>query len=61
MNADVGLDFGAIDGLWVMLGMPIISVLIFVFLSPISFFIYRLLPKRNHEKVPPDADDELDP
>ena len=43
MNFEVGLDFSKIDGLWMMLGIPILSVLIFVVLSPLSFFIYRLL------------------
>ncbi len=55
MNFDVGLDFSALDGLLVMLGLPIFSVLIAVVLSPISFFIYKLLSRQKPENAPPDA------
>ena len=55
MDFDVGLEFATFDGFVVMLGLPIISVLVCVILSPLSFFIYRLLSKRKPENMPPAA------
>ena len=55
INLDIGLEFSAIDGLWVMLGFPIASVLLFVLLSPLSFYIYKLISRRKLANAPPDA------
>ena len=47
LNLDIGLDFSAFDGVLVMLGLPIFSVVVCVLLSPVSFFIFRTLSKRR--------------
>ena len=33
MNVDGDLEFGALDGFWLILGLPVLSILIFVVLS----------------------------
>jgi len=55
INLDGVVEFSSIDGLWVMLGLPIFSVLIFVIVSPLSFFVYRLLLRGKTEDSPPEA------
>ncbi len=55
MNIDLTLDFDAVDGVWVKLGLPVLSILVFSLLSPLSFFIYGLLSKRTPENVLRDA------
>lgn len=47
MNFEVGLDIEAIDGLWVFIGLPVIAVIAFVVISPLSFVIHRILSKRE--------------
>ena len=45
MNVDGDLDFGTFDGFWLILAVPLVSILVFVLLSPLSFFIHKLLSK----------------
>jgi hypothetical protein len=45
MSIDLTLDFSRFDGLWMIAGLPAISLLIFVVLSPFSYLIHRLLSK----------------
>ncbi len=45
MGVDFTFDFGALDGIWLMLGLPLAAVLIFVILSPLSFLLYKLISK----------------
>ncbi len=45
MSVDGDLDFGALDGFWLILGLPVITLLVLVILSPLSFLIHRLLSK----------------
>ena len=45
MNANLDLDFGELDGLWLILGLPLVSVLVFVVLSPLSYLIHKRLSK----------------
>jgi fumarate reductase subunit C len=52
-NLDFG--FGALDGFWIILGLPVLSMLVFVLLSPLSFFIHKLLSKRGDQRAAPDA------
>ena len=52
MNIDLTLEFDAIDGVWVMLALPALSILIFAALSPLSFFIHKLLSKRSATNLP---------
>ena len=55
MNIDLTVDFNAVDGVWVILGMPVLSILLFSLLSPLSFFIHGLLSKRTTENAPRNA------
>ncbi len=55
MNIDLTLDFDAVDGVWVKLVLPVLSILVFSLLSPLSFFIHALLAKRTPENVLRDA------
>ena len=48
MNIDLTLDFDAVDGVWVILGLQLVSILLFSLLSPLSFFIHGLLSKLFH-------------
>jgi len=41
LNAD--LDFGKFDGLVLMLGLPLLAALLFLILSPLSYFVHRLI------------------
>ena len=47
MNFEIGLEIEAIDGLWVFLGLPVIAVVAFVVISPISFVVHRILSRRD--------------
>ncbi len=55
MNIDLTLDFHAVDGVWVILGLPVLSILLFSLLSPLSFFIHGLLSRRTPDNVLRDA------
>ena len=48
-NANVDYDFGATDGFLFVLGLPIVATLVFVLLSPVSYFVYKLLSARDSE------------
>ncbi len=52
---DLTLDFDEVVGIGVILGLPVLSILIFALLLPLSFFIQRLLSKRKSENVRQDA------
>jgi len=45
MNVDGNIEFGALDGFWLILALPAVSMLVFVLLSPLSFLIHKLLRK----------------
>jgi hypothetical protein len=47
MEIDLTLEFGRFDGVWWILGLPVMAFLVFVILSPLSFLIHRLLVKRR--------------
>ena len=55
INADLDFDFEGLDGLWLILGLPLVSVVVVALLSPLSFFLHKLLSKRDSENVAPDA------
>ena len=40
---DLTLEFGVFDGIWFLIGLPIIMMLVAVLLSPLSYGIYKLL------------------
>jgi hypothetical protein len=50
MNVDLDLDFGALDGLWMIFGLPLAAMLIFVLLSPLTFLIHRRFFNVTSEK-----------
>ena len=45
-NVDLEFDLGGPGGLWLIPGLPLISVLLFVILSPFSFWLHKLLSKK---------------
>jgi len=45
MNFDIGLDIKRSYSAWVLLGLPLVAVLVFAILSPVSFLIYRLISR----------------
>jgi hypothetical protein len=51
---DLTLEFGPFDGIWWIVGVPIVTILILVTLSPLSFLIHRLLSRRSEEEVQSD-------
>lgn len=55
LNLNMDLDFGAFDGISVIFGLPLIAVLLSVVLSPLSFWIHKLLAKRETYDRTPDA------
>ena len=49
MNIDLELDFGAFDGLWVLIGLPVLALLVFLVLSPLSFLVYKPITKSSNK------------
>lgn len=41
IEIDLTLEFGPLDGLWLVFGLPVLSIALFVILSPLSFLVYR--------------------
>ena len=54
VEIDLTLEFGPFDGIWWIVGLPIVTILVLVTLSPLSFLIHRLLSKRSAEDVQSD-------
>ncbi len=54
MEVDLTFDFGILDGLWLILGLPAVSVLLFVILSPLSFMLYKLISRTSFVSKSPD-------
>lgn len=52
VNGNLELDFGRFDGFWLMLGLPVLLVLILAILSPLSFFVHRLLSRKGDKSAP---------
>ena len=50
MNVNLDLDFGLFDGFWLILGLPVLSIVVFAVLSPLSFFVHRLLSGRSAKR-----------
>jgi hypothetical protein len=49
MNFEVGLEIEPVDGLWVLLGLPVMAILLLAATAPVSFFVYRLFWGRGRE------------
>ena len=52
---DLTLDFGALDGIWFLICLPIITILLSLLLSPLSYGIHRLLYGRSRNKRSDDS------
>lgn len=52
---DLTLEFEALDGIWFLVGVPVIMTLIFLLLSPLSYGIYRLLTRRRGDESREDS------
>jgi hypothetical protein len=48
MEVDLTFEFGPFDGFWWMLAVPVLAILIFVIVSPLSFLIHRQLYKKQN-------------
>jgi hypothetical protein len=55
MEVDLTFEFGRFDGVWWILGLPILSLLIFVILSPLSFLVHQLFSRRRTENAHRDS------
>ncbi len=55
MDIDLTFDFGPLDGLWWIVGLPVLSTLLFVILSPLSFLVHRLFSMRRAGDVQRDS------
>jgi len=55
MEIDLTFEFGPFDGIWWIFGLPVLSVLIFVILSPLSFLIHQQLSRSKTEDAQGDA------
>jgi hypothetical protein len=55
MEIDLTFEFGPFDGVWWILGLPVLSILLFVILSPLSFLIHRLISKTQTEDAQDDS------
>ena len=55
MRGNLELEFGALDGFWLILGFPVLSTIVFILLSPLSFFVHKLIFKRADHGAPFDA------
>ena len=55
MNLEIGLEIETLDSLWVALGLPVLALLVFLAVSPLSLLIYRLLPSVRRVAKSPDA------
>lgn len=49
MNLEGDIEIGRFDGLWLVFGLPILSALVFVILSPLSFLLSRLISRQHHD------------
>ena len=55
MEIDLTFEFGPFDGVWWILGLPVLSILFFVILSPLSFLIHRLISRTRTEDAQNDS------
>ena len=53
MEVDLTFEFGTLDGLWFILGVPLVSLLVFTVLSPLSFPVHKLFSRKSEASEPP--------
>ena len=46
MNVNGDITIGTFDGFWLIIALPLLSLLVFLLLSPLSFLAHKLLSKR---------------
>jgi len=46
-NANLEFDIGGPGGLWLIPGLPLVALLIFAILSPLSFQVYKRLSRKR--------------
>ena len=46
-GVDLTLEFSQMDGLWLVPGLPLVFLLIFLLLSPLSFFLNKLIFRKR--------------
>lgn len=49
INADIGLT--RISALWFILGLPLAALLLFLLLSPLSFWLHRIVADDDHRRT----------
>ena len=49
INLEGDIEFGRFDGLWLIVGLPLLSALVFVCLSPLSFLISRMFSRQHRD------------
>jgi len=54
-DVDLEIDIGGFGGLWLIPGLPLVSILVFVLLSPLSFWFHKLLSKKTSNSPGTDA------
>lgn len=54
IEVNLTFEFDRFEGIWWMLGVPVLSLLILVVLSPLSFLVHRQLPKMRGKGAQPD-------
>ena len=52
MEIDLTLEFGPFDGVWWIIGLPLLSILVFAILSPLSFLIHRKIARTGNDEYP---------
>ena len=52
MEIDLTLEFGRFDGVWWIIGLPLLSILVFAILSPLSFLIHRQIARTGNDEYP---------
>lgn len=56
MEVNLTFEFGRFDGLWYVIGLPVLAILLFVILSPLSFLIHRHVLERRTKVTQNNAD-----
>ena len=49
------LDLAPVDGLLLIIALPLAAMLVLLLSSPLSFFMYRLMSNRSPKSASPDA------
>jgi hypothetical protein len=55
IEVDLTFEFGPYDGIWWILGVPLVSILNLMILSPLSFLVHGLMRKRHNEGAQEDT------